>query len=337
MSGPFPHTIEKVTEKTPETLKQDEVLIRIHATALNFRDNLILAGQYPLPTTEHGVPFNDGAAEVISVGEGVRRFAVGDHVSPIVDLSAITGDEYDDPVAVGGETDGTLRQFAVIQEKHLVRVPEHLSWEEAATIPCAGTTAWSALNMPESIGKAKAALLEGTGGVSMFALVLCLAAGIRPIITSSSDAKLDEIRKLGPPGFIGTINYRTTSDIVSEVKSLTDGRGVDLVVANAGPSTWSQGLDSLARHGIFSVVGFVAGISGGVDPNTALQLIGKTARIQGIMAAPRVQNEKLNEFLASKKVRLDSIIDRTFEFDEAKEALDYLKSGKHTGKIIVKV
>lgn len=152
--------------------------------------------------------------------------------------------------------------------------------------------------MPESIGKAKAALLEGvntstsltgsfverkllgTGGVSMFALVLCLAAGIRPIITSSSDAKLDEIRKLGPPGFIGTINYRTTSDIVSEVKSLTDGRGVDLVVANAGPSTWSQGLDSLARHGIFSVVGFVAGISGGVDPNTALQLIGKTVRIQ---------------------------------------------------------
>lgn len=131
-AGPFPHTIEKVTEKTPETLKQDEVLIRIHATTLNFRDNLILAGQYPLPTTEHGVPFNDGAAEVISVGEGVRMFAVGDHVSPIVDLSAITGDEYDDPVAIGGETDGTLRQFAVIQEKHLVRVPEHLSWEEVS-------------------------------------------------------------------------------------------------------------------------------------------------------------------------------------------------------------
>ncbi|KAH7007791.1 alcohol dehydrogenase [Macrophomina phaseolina] len=334
-TGKPPLKIIKVTETTPKDLGVRDVLIRIHAVSLNYRDLATLTGRYPFPLEEGGIVASDCAAEVVAVGPAVNDFKIGDRVAPIFDLENLNGDN-DETRGLGGEVAGVLRQFALFDEKHLVRLPENLSWEEASTIACAGVTAWNALNVPAHANRNKTALLQGTGGVSMFALLICLGAGIRPIITSSSDDKLRAVSKLAPEGSIGTINYRTHPDTAAEVKRLTEGRGVDIIVNNAGPSSLPLDFESIRRRGTISLVGGLSGLDS-PDFNFFLSVIFKTAKVHGVAVGSKVDFQDLNDFIADKDVRIAPAIDRVFGFEDAEAAFQYLSSGKHVGKVVIKM
>ncbi|KAK4663980.1 putative secondary metabolism biosynthetic enzyme [Podospora pseudopauciseta] len=334
-TGDLPRTIVPSTEPMVQELAPHDVLLKIHAVSLNFRDVGMLNGRYPVDVIERGIPCSDAAAEVAAIGSAVKDFAIGDHVSVNFDLGHLVAGDDEPMQALGGDVDGVLREYAVFEDKELVQLPKHLSWEEASTIACAGVTAWTALDNLKAPNP-RSALLQGTGGVSLFALLICLAAGIKPIITSSSDRKLEEIRKLGSD--VGTINYKTVSDQVSEVKRLTDGKGVDFVINNTGPASLPEDISFLrSRGGVVSLVGFLAGFNGDWQPSAIMALMSKFAKLKGIGVGSKQDFVELNQFLAEKKVSLAPLVDRVFTFDESPAAFDYLYSGSHVGKVIIKV
>ncbi|KAF4973452.1 hypothetical protein FSARC_277 [Fusarium sarcochroum] len=337
-TGPTPRTIEPSVEAMPgqNDLGKSEVLIKIRAVSLNFRDVGMLNDRYPANFIEKGVPASDCAAEVVAIGEAVKSFNVGDRVAPIFNTLNLTGEEDSDVSGLGGDVEGVLRQFATFDESVLVRIPSHLSWEEASTLACAGVTAWTSLYPLSGPPRPRYALLQGTGGVSMFTLLLCDAAGVVPIITSSSDEKLENIKKSCPRA--QTINYKTTSDQAGEVMRITNGQGVDVVINNTGIASIPSDIASLRkRGGRISLVGFLEGLTAEWKPETLLALMFKTAKLQGIGVGSKLDFVDLNQFLEDKKVHLNSIIDRVFAFDESKAAFDYLYSGKHVGKVVIKL
>ncbi|PYH41762.1 zinc-dependent alcohol dehydrogenase family protein [Aspergillus saccharolyticus JOP 1030-1] len=327
--GTAPLTIEQVTEKLPP-VKSHDVLVRIHAVSLNYRDIAMLDDTYPQPCLPRGIPASDCAAEVVFVGSEVSGFKPGDRVTAIWDLTNLAGTEEQSPEALGGDVDGVLRQYAVFNEQVLVHLPDHLSWEEASCITCAGTTAWNALEFPRKSGTA---LLQGTGGVSMFALLLCIAADVQSIITSSSDEKLDQARSLGP--HVRTINYRKVANWEEEVVRLTNGRGADVAIENVGPATVKQSLASLAQRGTLSLVGFLGGLDAEKFPDLYFPVLVKRVTMRGIVVGSKIDQQALCDFLAEKKVSLKPLIDAVFPFEKSKEAFARLKSGKHQGKIVI--
>ncbi|KFZ02042.1 hypothetical protein V500_00492 [Pseudogymnoascus sp. VKM F-4518 (FW-2643)] len=332
-TGNSPTTLEVVTKEVP-SLKPNDVLIRIHAVSLNYRDVAMMNGKYPTPVIDGGVPASDCAAEVVALGSEVHDLAIGDRVAPIFNLKSIDGTE-EESSNLGGDVDGVLRQFAVFDRNVLFHLPKHLSWEEAACITCAGTTAWNALGMPRSKGTA---LVQGTGGVSMFGLMICLGAGIRPIITSSSDRKLDLAKAAGGPDSVDTINYLTHPKWEEEVHRLTNGRGVDVVINNVGPTAMAQSLTSLARRGTVSLVGFLGGFDGSQFPDTVMPILMKNATIRGIYVGTKIDHQNLCSFLTEKEVNLKPILDDVvFSFEDSQAAFDYLYSGKHMGKVVIRV
>ncbi|KAH6847755.1 hypothetical protein B0I37DRAFT_431554 [Chaetomium sp. MPI-CAGE-AT-0009] len=337
-----PLHLELSTEPTlPSTgLGAHDVLIRIRAVSLNYRDVLMLRGMYPGPVLAGGIAASDSSAEVVAVGGGVTLFRVGDRVTPTFDLGNLTGEmEPSGHLELGGDVDGVLREFAVFEERVLVRLPGYLSWEEGATLACAGLTVWKAVGAPDSLDKNKSVLIQGTGGVGMFALLIALAGGLKPIITSSSDEKLAALpTKLGVSD-LASYNYRTNPDQVAEVQRLTRGKGVDFVVNNNGPPGIPADIDSLVpSYGVISLVGFLAGISADWNPGKLLSLITKTARLQGVTVGSKVEFEALNRFLEERQVRLDPLIDdKVFDFEDSQAALDYLWSGNHAGKVVIRL
>ncbi|KAH7110275.1 hypothetical protein EDB81DRAFT_736283 [Dactylonectria macrodidyma] len=334
-SGDLPRTVELTSEVLPTDLRPTEVLIKIHAVSLNFRDVAMLTGIYPVAVEEFGIPASDCAAEVVETGSEVKDFTVGDPVTVLFDTTNFTGVEDEASQSLGGDVPGVLREFAVYEEAVLLKLPEHLTWEEGAVLSCAGLTAWVALGAPGSIGKARSALLQGTGGVSMCALLICLVAGIQPIITSSSDKKLEFIKKMSPK--IHGINYKTTPDIVTEVQRITDGNGVDIVINNTGPASIPSDISMLRQKGgVVSLVGFLDGINANWEPSAIMALMGKQASLKGIATGSKEDFVRMNHFLKEKKVRFSSTIDRVFPFHESKAAFDLLLSGGHVGKIIIK-
>ncbi|KAK3292110.1 uncharacterized protein B0H64DRAFT_419477 [Chaetomium fimeti] len=333
-TGDLPRTITPSTEQLPRELGPHDVLLKIHAVSLNFRDVGMLNGRYPIDVIERGIPCSDAAAEVAAMGSAVKDFAIGDHVSVMFDLSNLTGFDDEPGRALGGDVDGVLGEYAIFEEKNIVQLPKHLSWEEGATIACAGVTAWTALDGLKAANP-RSALLQGTGGVSLFALLICLAAGIQPIITSSSDKKLEDIQKLGAD--VRGLNYRTVSDQASEVKRLTDGKGVDFVVNNTGPASLPEDISFLRqRGGLVSLVGFLAGTDGDWKPSVIMGLMAKFATLKGVAVGSKEDFVDLNRFLEEKKVSLAPLVDRVFTFDESPAAFDYLYSGSHVGKVIIK-
>jgi NADPH:quinone reductase-like Zn-dependent oxidoreductase len=276
-------SIELLEEPLSHDLKPNQALIKIHAVSLNFRDIAMLSGQYPVEVIKQGVPCSDAAATIVAVGSAVNQFKIGDYVTPSFQTNFVTGTEkHASMSALGGDVDGVLREYAVFDTEVLTKVPEHLSYEEASTIACAGVTAWTALDMGRSL-KADSALMQGTGGVSMFGLILCLAAGIKPIMTSSSDAKLAEVKKLGSQeNPVLGINYSTHPDWDVEAKKLTDGLGVDVVVNNVGYAAMEKSIEVLVRrHGIISLVGFLGGMPEQKDmPDCVIPLMKKSGRMQ---------------------------------------------------------
>lgn len=301
-----------------------QVLVRMRAASLNFRDLAIVNGKYFRgPLTHDTIPLSDGAGEVAAVGDGVDQFAVGDRV-------VATFTQGDPPEALGSPLDGALTEYAVFAAAGLLRLPPHLSFEEAATLPCAGVTVWNALmHGPKSLRPGETVLTLGTGGVSIFALQLAKVAGARVIITSSSDAKLERARSLGADE---CINYKAIPNWESKVLELTDGRGADHVIDTGGVGTLPRSYVAIGPAGTVSVIGVMTRPEGDLSP---YPLMTKFAMVRGIFVGSREHFEGLMKAVAVNRLR--PVVDTVFDFEAAPEAYRHLKSGQHFGKVVVKI
>ena len=308
-----------------------EVKVKFHAASLNYRDLMMVKGFYNPRLKMPLVPFSDGAGEVIEIGEAVTKFKVGDRVMPIFMQGWIDGaiDAGKARTALGGDLDGCLREFGAFDESGLICIPEHFSYEEAATLPCAAVTAFHALYESCGIKPDSTVLLQGTGGVSIFALQLASVLGCRIIITSSSDEKLEKAKELGATD---TINYKTTEDWDKKVLELTEKRGVDTVVEVGGSGTMQKSVNAVKTGGHVAVIGVLSG-KGEFNPTSILM---KSVRLQGVYVGSKQMFEDMNRVFC-QHTHLKPVIDKTFEFSEVKDALKYMESGSHFGKIVVKI
>ena len=307
-----------------------EVTVKFHAASINYRDLLFARGLYNRRPNLPAIPLSDGAGEVIAVGPEVSRWKIGDRVCPAFFQQWLAGPRTaaNSRSALGaGDLDGVLRETANFHEDGLVAIPPHLSYEQAATLPCAAVTAWHALHHVSKLTAGETVLLLGTGGVSIFALQFAKALGSRIIITSGSDEKLAHARALGADT---TINYRTTPEWDKEVLRLTDGIGVDRVVEVGGAGTLPRSVNATRIEGIIPLIGVLA-TGEGFDP---LRMMMKSIRVQGILVGSREMFEEMN--LAITRHQLEPVIDRTFSFAEAREAIGAIAQGGHFGKIIIR-
>ncbi|MEW6737736.1 MAG: NAD(P)-dependent alcohol dehydrogenase, partial [Acidobacteriota bacterium] len=274
-------------------------------------------------------PLSDGAGEIVEVGEGVTRVQIGERVATLLTPNWLAGapDKAKLLASLGATMDGVLAEYILLSEQSLVRVPSHLSDEEAATLPCAALTAWSALITQGRLKPGNTVLVQGTGGVSLFALQFAKMAGARVIITSSSDEKLARARSLGADE---TINYNTTPDWDKCVKELTNGIGVDHVVDVGGAGTLTPSLRAVRFGGQISLIGVLAGNSTKVN---LVPILMQNIRIQGVTIGNREMFEEMNNAIALH--RLKPVVDRVFAFDDAREAFLYMASGAHFGKVCI--
>jgi NADPH:quinone reductase-like Zn-dependent oxidoreductase len=330
-SGGSIAALQRTEEKAVANLAPHDVRVTIHAVALNYRDLMVSEGSYLSAGKEPVIPGSDGAGEVVEVGARVTRFRVGDRVTPIFFPDWVDGDPTPANSArtLGADSDGVLVEQIVASEESLVRIPDHLDYIEAATLPCAAVTAWNALFVQGALQPGQTVLLQGTGGVSIHALQLAQAAGANTIITSSSDTKLERARKLGADA---AINYRNTPQWHEEALRLTGGRGVDLVLEIGGRETLKRSLLSTRMGGTVCVIGGLSGWSSELEYFT---LISGARRITGIFVGSRKMLEDLYQFIGHARIR--PAVDRAFGFDQAREAYEYLKSGNHFGKVVVRV
>jgi NADPH:quinone reductase-like Zn-dependent oxidoreductase len=310
----------------------NEVAVRVHAVSLNRRDLMMVAGRYGRGGTQpNSVPLSDGAGEVIAVGSAVTRFKVGDRVAGIFFEDWLDGPPTAASLATarGGNDGGMLSEVVVTDAEGLVSIPKHLTYEEAATLPCAGVTAWVGLFKRGRLEKGDFVLLEGTGGVSVFGLQLAAAAGAKPIITSSSDAKLMRARELGA---FGTVNYRSNPDWQNEVRALTGGAGVDQVLEVGGQDTLPRALQALAFGGHVAIIGGLSGFASDVPVGT---LMGLNATASGIYVGSRADFEALNAFLTEHRIK--PIVDKVFELEDAPAAFAAMDSGDFFGKVVIRL
>ena len=315
----------------PAPLGDTEVAVAIKAVSLNFRDILVTRNTYFAPISGGLVPCSDGAGEVVAVGSQVQGLAVGDRVATLFfphwqsgkpDARALSD-------ARGAESAGAFTEHFVSDERGLIKLPDGLSYAEGATLPCAAVTAWNSLFEAGDLKPGQTVLLLGTGGVSIFALQFAKAAGAKVIITSSDDAKLERARVLGADH---GINYRRHPEWHEEVLRLTGGQGVDVVLEVGGPGTLERSLMSVATGGRIAYIGVLTGLAGAANP---VMLIPKASSIQGIFVGSRAM---FADMLAAIQTHvIHPVIDREFAFADAPAALEYMKSGSHFGKIVVRV
>jgi NADPH:quinone reductase-like Zn-dependent oxidoreductase len=302
-----------------------EVLVRVRACSLNYRELLILRGHYNPKQRFPLVPLSDGAGEVAEVGKGVTRVKRGDRVAAIFMQRWISGAVTDEAArsTLGGDIDGMAAEYVVLHENGLVHVPAHLSFEEAAALPCAAVTAWNALFESGRTQFGDTVLVMGSGGVSLFALQFAKLAGARVIATSSSDAKLERLKQLGASE---GINYRS----VPEWNERVAGRA-DHVVEVGGAGTLAQSLRAVRRGGRVSLIGVLTGY-GEVNPTLALM---KSVCVQGIFVGSRAMFEAMNRAMTGSQLR--PVVDRVFPLEQIREALQYMESGAHFGKIVIRL
>jgi NADPH:quinone reductase-like Zn-dependent oxidoreductase len=309
-----------------------DVVVKVHAASLNYRDLMFARGDYLGVGDAALIPLCDGAGEVVEVGHSVTRFKPGDRVINTYFPHWIDGGPAPRKVgdSPGAHVDGALAERFVVDEASLVAIPAHLSYDEASTLSCAGVTAWNALFADGNAKPGSTVVLLGTGGVSICALQLAHAAGLRTIITSSSSEKLERASQLGADE---TINYRATPEWQSEVLRLTDGVGADIVVEVGGRDTLPRSVAATRMGGLVSIIGGVSGFSG---PELALlPVIGGVKRLHGIMVGSRSMLEDLVQLVASHQIR--PVVDRAFGFDDAPAAYKHLESGQHFGKVVIRV
>jgi NADPH:quinone reductase-like Zn-dependent oxidoreductase len=304
-----------------------EILVRVRATSLNYRDLMIAEGTYRLGAKPNLIPLSDGAGDVVGVGPGVTRFKIGDRVAGAFFQGWLGGAISAELVsrALGGTVDGMLCEYVSLSEFGAIAIPEHMSFEEGATLPCAALTAWNAVAEIADIRAGQTVLLLGTGGVSLFALQFAKLLGARSILTSSSDDNLAMATTLGADEII---NYRQTPDWHKRVLELTGGRGVDLVV-EVGGGTLERSIRSTRMGGVIALIGVVAG-KGEIDTRL---LVPRAARLQGLTVGSLEMFRVMNAALSLAKLR--PVIDRVFPFEEARQAYAHLKSGSHIGKVVI--
>ena len=306
-----------------------QVAVDIKAVSLNYRDLAVVTGRYPRAVSGPTVIASDGCGEVAAVGEGVTAFQRGDRVAGSFFQKWITGPfarEYGSS-ALGGAIDGVLTEQRVFDQEGLVRLPEYMSYEEGATLPCAAVTAWNALVLTAHVQAGDTVLLLGTGGVSIFGLQFAKMHGARVIITSSSDEKLERARALGADE---TINYKTTPEWEKEVLRLTGSRGVDIVLEVGGAGTFPQSMSSVRASGTIAVIGVLTGVVGTVP----VGLIGiQSLNVRGIYVGSVAMFEDMNRAMSLHTTR--PVIDRVFPFEQSREALKHLESAQHFGKIVI--
>jgi NADPH:quinone reductase-like Zn-dependent oxidoreductase len=307
-----------------------QVLVRIKACSLNFRDLAIVLGRYRMPVKPNVIPLSDGAGEVVEVGDGVTKVKAGDRVAgnffqrwqgglPSADTQAS---------ALGGSLDGMLTEYVVLEEDGVVKLPAHLSFEEGACLPCAGVTAWHALAEHGKVTAGDTVLVQGTGGVSILGLQLARQMGATVIATSSSDEKLARAKKLGAAH---GINYKTTPDWEKAALELTGGNGVDLVIEVGGAGTIAKSLGAIRHGGKVSMIGV---LSGAAELNPML-IMARRANVQGISVGSTQMFEAMNRAITGGSLK--PVIDKVFSFDETPAAFRHMQSAQHFGKIVVKV
>lgn len=335
LQGQFGLSNLRLDSRDEPTPAPGEVVVAVNAVSLNYRDHLMVEGAYnprqPLPL----VPCSDGVGRVVALGPPLPGapcpFAVGDRVAGL-----FCQDWHDGPpsaaairATLGGPLDGMLATHRALPWRGLSAVPDYLDDEQAATLPCAALTAWSALFEEARLEPGAAVLLQGTGGVSLFALQLARAAGLRVIITSSSDEKLERARALGAA--VG-INYRSEPDWGAAAKRAAGGDGVDLVVEVGGAGTLAQSLRAVRVGGTVAQIGILAGRTGAID---LAPLLMRNVRLQGVLVGSAARFARMCRALAEH--RIEPVVDRVFAFEEAPAAFTHLASGAHFGKVVVRV
>lgn len=318
-------------ERASAPLGAGQVRVRVRAVSLNFRDLMIAKGSYLSGPAAPFVPASDAVGEIVEVGAGTSLWKVGDRVATSFFPHWLQGapTPHATREAFGAVLDGVLAEEIVVSEQSVFAVPEHLDDAQAATLTCAGVTAWNAMFVEAKLQPGASVLLLGTGGVSIWGLQLAKAAGLQAIVTSSSDEKLVRAKALGADA---TVNYRSTPEWQHEVRALTGGRGVDAVLEVGGKGTLQRSIDSAAMGGTIAIIGGVSGFAGEFDP---FALITGAKRLSGIYVGSRGMAEDLSRFVGVN--RIVPVVDRVFGFGQAREAYDYLDAGAHFGKVVIQV
>lgn len=319
----------KLIELAEPDIAADEVLVEMKACSLNFRDLLIPQGGYVRNDIRPIIPVSDGAGVVAAVGSAVTNVKVGDRV-----VGNFFQEWVDGPMgtaglhsALGGSINGTLSDYFVLKANAALPIPEQLSFEEAASLPCAAVTAWHALVSLGNLQAGDTVLLLGTGGVSVFGLQLAKVLGANVIITSSSDEKLERTRKMGADH---TVNYREYPDWEKEVLKITDGNGVDNVLEVGGVGTFEKSIASTKVNGIISMIGLLSGFDG---PAFNLSVVFNLLRIHGIYVGSVEMFSAMNKVITDNNIK--PVIDKTFSFSDALDAYRYLAAAKHFGKVVI--
>ena len=319
----------KVVDLPDPVAGPGEVLVRVKAVSLNYRDLLMVEGMYggntPLPLT----PFSCGCAVVEAIGPGVTRFVPGDRVATMFFQGWLSGPPTpaSQVTALGMPIPGAGRELAVFSEQGLSKVPAFMTDQQVATLPCAALTAWRGLFEDANLQPGDTVVLQGTGGVSIFGLQFAHAAGYRTLITSSSDAKLERARELGADH---TVNYKTTPDWSREVRAVTGGRGCDFVMEVGGAGTIGQSMRAVRLGGHIAIIGVVA--QGG-EPFNPASLIGNSAKLQGLSVGSRDMFEAMCRAMDLGKI--GPVVDKVFGFDQAQDAFRAMRAGEHFGKIVI--
>jgi NADPH:quinone reductase-like Zn-dependent oxidoreductase len=320
----------KLNEMPMPELKSGEILVRMIAASLNYRDLLVVKGIESWKPLSSRIPVSDGVGEVVAVSERVSRWKVGDLVAGIflpkwLD-GELTAQKYVLPLG-GAAADGVLAEYVVFDQNAVVKIPNNLIPIEAATLPAAAITAWHAVFRRSQVQSGESVLIPGTGGVSLFATQFVHALGGQALITSSSDEKLEKAKKLGASA---TINYKKFPDWDKQVLELTNGKGVDHVMEVVGGENLNRSLNAVKLSGTICFIGLIAGLSA---PINTYQFVTKNVRIHGIETGSREMFEEMNRFIEVHQLK--PVIDKVFGFNEIREALKYLESGAHFGKVVV--
>jgi NADPH:quinone reductase-like Zn-dependent oxidoreductase len=321
----------KLSDRPDPTPGHGQIIVRVKAASLNYRDFMTVKHGGAMGTKTPRIPCSDGAGEVIKVGPGVTRVKVGDRVASIFFQNWLAGDiqAHHFTSALGGAVDGMLAEQVMLSEDGVVSIPDYMTYEDAATLPCAAVTAWQDLFPKGNLKVGDTVLVQGTGGVSIFTLQFSVMTGARVIITSSSDEKLARAKQLGA---WATINYKTTPDWDKEVLKLTNGVGVDHVSEVGGAGTLERSLRATRVGGTVGLIGILSGRGGQIDPMPVLM---KGIRLQGVYVGSREMFEDMNRAMAIHKTK--PVIDRVFPFSQAREALKLMESAAHFGKIVIAV
>ncbi len=306
-----------------------QVLVRMRAASLNFRDLMVTSGVYGA-FVPNQIILSDGAGEVVAVGAGVTRVRSGDRVALTFHIDWIGGEltpAHNPAGRGGGGNDGALQEFVLVTQNEVTILPDHMSFEEGATLPCAAVTAWTSLFAHGPIRPGDVVLTQGTGGVSIFSLQIAKLFGARVISTSSSPEKLKRLKALGADD---VIDYKSTPDWHLAALELTGGRGVDVVVEVGGKGTMQKSLLAARQGGHISIVGLLSGM-----PEVGAEILLRVLTIQGIRVGSLEHFEQMNRALALHGLR--PVIDRVFDFNEAPAALKYLQAQKHVGKVVIRI